>query len=340
MTSRTLKITLLALLLVVGSLAAPRPANATVHVDIGFFFDSLAPHGPWFQHPGYGWVWSPNVVAAGWQPYTAGHWVYANQVGWSWASAEPWGWATYHYGRWFFDEYYGWIWVPGYEWAPAWVDYVAYDDHIGWAPLPPAATWSVNVGFASHYSVPYDRYVFVEPRYFDSPSWHDYAASRSVSTRYARAGRRVTRYQDSGDWVVNRSVDWAPDAAVDFVDVDSPRQLGRAVSGGEVAVFRPRVARNDRLEPSRRRVARRGSPVAQAADPVAVAAVSEVAREARAGNGPRSWRTPIRQPPTRDAASPRPNRRAAGCGNTFGGRAPNRRAGARERPSRSSGAAR
>jgi hypothetical protein len=123
----------------------------------------------------------------------------------------------------------------------------------------------MQVGFAPHYSVPYDRYVFVEPRYFGSPSWHDYAAPRAVSTRYARAGRRVTRYQGAGDWVVNRSVDFAPQAAVNFIDVASPRNLRREIRGRELTVFRPQVARNDRLEPSRRREARRGSPVAEAA---------------------------------------------------------------------------
>ncbi|PYQ68360.1 MAG: hypothetical protein DMF53_00340, partial [Acidobacteria bacterium] len=28
-------------------------------VDLGFFYDSLAPYGNWIQRPSYGWVWTP-----------------------------------------------------------------------------------------------------------------------------------------------------------------------------------------------------------------------------------------------------------------------------------------
>ncbi len=167
-------------------------------------------------------------------------------------SDDPWGWATDHYGRWFYDPDYGWVWVPGYEWAPAWVDWVVYDGWIGWAPLPPSATWSVNVGFAPRYSVAYDRYVFVEPRYLGSTSWQRHAAPRERSARFARDARRVTRYQPSGGRIVNRSLTYAPSTPVRIVDVESPRALRRAIDRGRLTVFRPQVARNARLVPPRR----------------------------------------------------------------------------------------
>jgi hypothetical protein len=252
MNTRRFKLLFLTLALAVGSLTVAQPAQADVHVDVGIFYNSLAPYGPWVQYPGYGWVWHPQAVAVGWSPYVDGQWAYANEYGWTWASQDPWGWATDHYGRWLYDPAYGWLWVPGYEWGPAWVDWVAYDGYVGWAPLPPAATWSVNVGFAPGYDVGYDRYTFVEPRYLGATTWQSYAVPRDRSVRFARAARRITRYDDWGGRVVNRSVAYVPRTTVSVVDVGSSRSLRRAVQRGELTVFRPRVARNPDLLPRRR----------------------------------------------------------------------------------------
>jgi hypothetical protein len=249
MTTRISKALFLVAVLALASLAAARPAQASVRVDIGFFYDSLAPYGTWYEHPSYGWVWAPQAISTSWRPYTDGYWAYADGYGWTWASSDPWGWATDHYGRWFYDDYEGWIWVPGYEWAPAWVDWVSYDGYVGWAPLPPSAYWSVNVGFAPRYSVDYDRYVFVEPRYLGSTSWQRYAAPRERAVRWAREGRRITRYQSYGDRIVNRSVAYAPRTALQVVDVASPTSLRRTIDRGQLTVFRPQVTRNTRIRP-------------------------------------------------------------------------------------------
>ena len=117
-----------------------RPAS----VDIGFFYDSLAPYGNWIERPGHGWVWTPRDVSASWRPYQAGHWVWSDQ-GWTWLTDEPYGWATYHYGRWYQDPEIGWAWVPGNDWAPAWVSWQEGQDYVGWAPLPPGA--NVNASY-------------------------------------------------------------------------------------------------------------------------------------------------------------------------------------------------
>jgi hypothetical protein len=112
--------------------------RAHASVDLGFFYDSLAPYGNWIQRPSYGWVWTPREVSASWRPYQAGHWVWSDE-GWTWLSDEPYGWATYHYGRWYQDPEIGWAWVPGNDWAPAWVSWQEGNDYVGWAPLPPGA---------------------------------------------------------------------------------------------------------------------------------------------------------------------------------------------------------
>src|SRR6202035_1758911 len=68
-------------------------------VDLGFFYARLAPYGHWVLGGAYGWVWVPTGVAAGWRPYSLGHWV-LTRYGWTWISSERFGWVTYHYGRW------------------------------------------------------------------------------------------------------------------------------------------------------------------------------------------------------------------------------------------------
>jgi hypothetical protein len=113
-------------------------------VDVGFFYDNLAPYGNWIQRPRHGWVWTPRAVSSSWRPYRDGHWVNSDQ-GWTWLTDEPYGWATYHYGRWYQDPEIGWAWVPGTDWAPAWVSWQEGEDSVGWAPLPPGA--DVNAGY-------------------------------------------------------------------------------------------------------------------------------------------------------------------------------------------------
>jgi hypothetical protein len=60
--------------------ARTRPAAPAqrVVVDVGIFYDDLAPYGRWFTLDGYGWVWTPYGVSAGWRPYTSGYWVYTD----------------------------------------------------------------------------------------------------------------------------------------------------------------------------------------------------------------------------------------------------------------------
>ena len=91
-------------------------------------YEDLDAYGNWRYVKGYGNVWSPNRVPAGWAPYRDGHWSWVNPWGWTWIDDQPWGFAPSHYGRW---AYYQntWVWVPGRKsaqqsYAPALVAFV------------------------------------------------------------------------------------------------------------------------------------------------------------------------------------------------------------------------
>ncbi len=110
------------------------------------FGEALEPYGNWMRTREYGDVWKPRISNPKvWAPYTVGRWHYT-ELGWHFTSSEPWGWACYHYGRWVRYRTVGWCWVPGREWAPAWVSWRTSPRHIGWSPLPPAATWNRRSG--------------------------------------------------------------------------------------------------------------------------------------------------------------------------------------------------
>jgi hypothetical protein len=114
--------------------------------------EDLERHGRWQQHPDYGAVWSPNVVAVDWVPYRYGQWVWQRPWGWTWVDDAPWGFAPFHYGRWL---WWGnrWCWTPGPKtarpvFAPALVGWVGGPQFsvavgnrpvpaVGWLPLGP-----------------------------------------------------------------------------------------------------------------------------------------------------------------------------------------------------------
>ncbi|MBI5444392.1 MAG: FecR domain-containing protein, partial [Deltaproteobacteria bacterium] len=123
-----------------------------VHPDI-YGIDDLDAYGSWEDHAEYGSVWYPRGMAAGWEPYRSGRWIWRDPWGWTWLSSEPWGWAPYHYGRWAVVRgRWGWVPVgpggqyPGY--SPAVVGFVggggggvsfsiSVGGFVGWFPLGP-----------------------------------------------------------------------------------------------------------------------------------------------------------------------------------------------------------
>ena len=153
------KVLFLALALL--ALAVPRGV-AQGEVSLQFFYDSLSPHGEWIEVEGYGECWQPTGIDEGWAPYTDGYWSYTD-AGWTWVSYEEFGGVTYHYGRWVRADDVGWCWVPDTEWGPAWVSWRSSDDHIGWAPLPPEATFRASVGISTWVDDSYD----IGPDYYN-----------------------------------------------------------------------------------------------------------------------------------------------------------------------------
>ena len=88
-------------------------------------------YGMFYNVPGYGYLWQPNGVTLGWDPYMNGYWVWSPIYGYTWVSAYPWGWMPYRYGQWIWVSRYGWMWQPGY-WH-------------GWRPRP--RLWHTPPGF-------------------------------------------------------------------------------------------------------------------------------------------------------------------------------------------------
>ena len=161
-------------------------AQAEGSVSVDFFYDQLGDYGDWVEVGDYGYCWQPRDTDEDWRPYSDGRWAYTD-AGWTWQSEEPYGWAVYHYGRWARIAHKGWVWIPGTEWAPAWVSWRRSPRHVGWAPLPPEASFRRNVGFSgwvdSYYDIGPSAYRFVETR--------DFGASR-LRTVFVEPRENVT----------------------------------------------------------------------------------------------------------------------------------------------------
>ncbi len=127
--------------------------------------EDLDRHGDWDQHPEYGAVWAPRVVAVGWAPYRYGRWVMVRPWGWTWIDDAPWGFAPFHYGRWV--SWGGrWCWAPGgYVRRPVYAPAM-----VGWVGGSGVSV-SVTVGGPSGAWVPLaPREVYV-PYYRHSPAY-------------------------------------------------------------------------------------------------------------------------------------------------------------------------
>ena len=115
-------------------------------------YEDLDEYGTWRADEGYGNVWVPTHVVAGWAPYRDGHWAWIDPWGWTWVDDAPWGFAVSHYGRW--ANIRGtWGWVPGPVaarpvYAPALVAFIGGNNFqlsistgnvggVAWFPLGP-----------------------------------------------------------------------------------------------------------------------------------------------------------------------------------------------------------
>jgi len=238
----------------------PAPARTSVSVSWSVFYDSLSPYGDWVWFNPHGWIWIPSEMDAAWQPYTNGRWVYTVD-GWTWVSYWQWGWAPFHYGRWAWDPHWGWYWVPDTLWGPAWVAWRYGDGYVGWAPLPPGATWHVGVGLTlGHTRMRSSSWLFVPQRQFVD---HD-VRSRIIppESRQQILGRTrdVTRYEPGQErQVIERGL--PPDqiqrgGGVEIPryrieDVQKPAPPGDAIDQDAVRIYRPPITRQESPEGAR-----------------------------------------------------------------------------------------
>ena len=91
--------------------------SASAGLPYSFGVTDLSYFGAFAPVPGYGMMWQPFFVGAGWDPFMNGAWAFYPGFGYSWASAYPWGWMPFHYGSWAFVPGYGWGWQPGGAWT-------------------------------------------------------------------------------------------------------------------------------------------------------------------------------------------------------------------------------
>lgn len=239
--------------------AQGQPQAGRERVDVDVFYAPLAEHGSWVRHPDYDYVFVPAGLDASWRPYQEGRWLWTDDYGWYWDSAEPFAWATYHYGRWGYEPAYGWYWVPGDTWAPAWVTWRRGGGKTGWAPIAPDSR-----GYA--YGAPRvmdppvaESWVFVEDRYLAAPELALHVAPIAQIAVWLRDDPRLYRPVYRDGVVTTRFVDRrAFDSVVDggiparrvvFVDSYRDEFVDR---GGYVGIYGPRVARPSRIPPPAR----------------------------------------------------------------------------------------
>ncbi|HXO41727.1 MAG TPA: DUF6600 domain-containing protein, partial [Thermoanaerobaculia bacterium] len=203
-----------------------------------YFHQRLSPFGRWETHASYGEVWRPRV-AAGWRPYTTGHWVYTD-YGWTWAADESWGWAPFHYGRWYQDASLGWGWVPGNVWAPAWVDWRNGGGYVGWAALPPEAGFSVGVGvsFGGFDLNSSSHYCFVPERSILEPRLGTFLVSPTRNAEFLRGSSSI-----QGIGVVNGRV-FNQGMSVQRIEQLRGSAVPRVRVANQAAFYRPAVVAN------------------------------------------------------------------------------------------------
>jgi hypothetical protein len=236
--------TLLVIVAVIGFAARDARAQVDVNVTIGGFYDELSPYGRWVDCS-YGQCWVPARVAADWQPYSNGQWIYT-EYGWTWVSNDPWGGNPYHYGTWASIPGYGWSWVPGTVWAPAWVTWSYSNNYVGWAPLPPTVVFGASGYSGGPVVVSQTQYVFVPTNRFVGRNVTTVRIPAQQSAEIFRQTRPVTGFAVSGGIVRNTAlpmatIERAAGAKIETRQIQTAGTSPRPVSSGtaHLAVVAP-----------------------------------------------------------------------------------------------------
>jgi probable HAF family extracellular repeat protein len=172
-----------------------QPSSEASEDNYDVFYSNLSSEGSWVEAGSYGYCFRPQVADPDWRPYRDGHWVWTDR-GWYWDSSERFGWATYHYGRWVLISGSGWVWVPGHQWAPAWVSWRESGEHVGWAPLPPEATVSVQIGISSwsdaQYGIGPSAYTFIRYQDWSAPNYAQHVLPPAQNVQIISQTKNVT----------------------------------------------------------------------------------------------------------------------------------------------------
>ncbi|HET9793357.1 MAG TPA: DUF6600 domain-containing protein [Thermoanaerobaculia bacterium] len=259
------------------SLLGARPARAQASVSISFFYDELSPYGRWESVGRWGDCWIPGHVAAGWQPYTDGQWIYTD-YGWTWVSEDPWGGDPYHYGTWVWEDPWGWVWVPGTVWAPAWVTWCYSDTYVGWAPIPPTLSISYSGYSGAPIIVPQARYVFVPVNRFAGVRVSSVRLPVAENAAIFPRVRKLTSYSVSRGVIVNRgpsitTIERAARVRIPRAPISEAKSRPAPISasgsprGKRVAVVAPAPVRAREIASRRGGSGTSGSPRGSAAAP-------------------------------------------------------------------------
>jgi hypothetical protein len=87
--------------------------SANSYSPYGYGASDLNYYGSFYNMPGYGTMWQPYLVGAGWDPFMNGAWTWFPGSGYAWVSGYPWGWTPFRYGSWTYLNSFGWFWQPG-----------------------------------------------------------------------------------------------------------------------------------------------------------------------------------------------------------------------------------
>src|ERR1017187_10046331 len=233
------------------SLAVNKSVAGNVSFSISVFDGPLGQCGHWVDRPGYGRCWHPAYVSSDWRPYCEGYWLWTDG-GWYWVSDEQWAWATYHYGRWVDDPYYGWVWVPDTEWAPSWVSWREGDGYVGWAPLPPGASFGPE-GYVvvRERELPPRAFVFVEVGHFAEPVHRRAVIVNNVTIINKTVN--ITRITRVNNVVINNGpkVQEIDKVSSRKMNVPPARVATERRGGEQIHETQPRTLRPSADEPSR-----------------------------------------------------------------------------------------
>ena len=224
---------------------------------------------PGFRSPSTVGSEQPAAVTldADWQPYrNGGHWEWTDH-GWYWQSDYSWGWAPFHYGRWAQSAQHRWIWIPDNVWGPAWVSWRDSSDYYGWAPLPPGATWDVqlgfsffgkHVGFDFDFNLGHDRYTFVpRNRFIERDLGRAALPRQQVVNIFSKTTIVKNTYVYNDNRIINQGIPvnrvsqethqkFEPRHIIDRRDQDGRNER---VTEHQIEAFRPKISNRASVDP-------------------------------------------------------------------------------------------